>query len=170
MKYYLAYGPNLNLVQMRQRCPNARVVGYTYLFGVRLVFRGSKNGCFLTTDFQQPWCPSMVGCGVYEISDKDEQALDVYAGVPYFYQKQTTQVQCVWDVTTRREVLHNIEAILYTLPASHPLGVPSRMNVGQLLENHLGWAAKWGWSDDPESTEPVAGPQYVATPVFDGFV
>ena len=68
----------------------------------------------------------MVGCGVYEISDKDEQALDVYAGVPYFYQKQTMQVQCVWDVTTRREVLHNIEAILYTLPASHPLGVPSR--------------------------------------------
>ena len=62
----------------------------------------------------------------YEISDKDEQALDVYAGVPYFYQKQTMQVQCVWDVTTRREVLHNIEAILYTLPASHPLGVPSR--------------------------------------------
>ena len=91
---------------MRQRCPNARVVGYTYLFGARLVFRGSKNGCFLTTDFQQPWCPSMVGCGVYEISDKDEQALDVYAGVPYFYQKQTMQVQCVWDVTTRREVLH----------------------------------------------------------------
>ena len=50
----------------------------------------------------------------------------------------------------------------------NPLGVPSRMNVGQLLENHLGWAAKWGWSDDPESTEPVEGPMFVATPVFDG--
>ena len=50
----------------------------------------------------------------------------------------------------------------------NPLGVPSRMNVGQLLENHLGWAAKWGWSDDPNSTEPVEGPQFVATPVFDG--
>ena len=50
----------------------------------------------------------------------------------------------------------------------NPLGVPSRMNVGQLLENHLGWAAKWGWSDDPDSTEVVEGPQYVATPVFDG--
>ena len=50
----------------------------------------------------------------------------------------------------------------------NPLGVPSRMNVGQLLENHLGWAAKWGWSDDPESTEPVEGPFNVATPVFDG--
>ena len=36
----------------------------------------------------------------------------------------------------------------------NPLGVPSRMNVGQLLENHLGWAAKWGWDDD-EDDEPV---------------
>ncbi len=37
----------------------------------------------------------------------------------------------------------------------NPLGVPSRMNVGQILETHLGWAAKeLGWS--------------VASPVFDG--
>ena len=50
----------------------------------------------------------------------------------------------------------------------NPLGVPSRMNVGQLLECHLGWAAKWGWSDDPNSTEPVEGPIYVSTPIFDG--
>ena len=50
----------------------------------------------------------------------------------------------------------------------NPLGVPSRMNVGQLLECHLGWAAKWGWSDEAESDEAVAGPKYVATPVFDG--
>ena len=50
----------------------------------------------------------------------------------------------------------------------NPLGVPSRMNFGQLLENHLGWAAKWGWNDDPNSDEPVEGPQFVATPVFDG--
>ena len=50
----------------------------------------------------------------------------------------------------------------------NPLGVPSRMNVGQLLENHLGWAAKWGWSDAEETDEVVEGPMYVATPVFDG--
>ena len=50
----------------------------------------------------------------------------------------------------------------------NPLGVPSRMNVGQLLECHLGWAAKWGWSDDENPTEAVEGPRYVATPVFDG--
>ena len=30
----------------------------------------------------------------------------------------------------------------------NPLGVPSRMNVGQVLEAHLGYAARWGWKDD----------------------
>ncbi len=49
-----------------------------------------------------------------------------------------------------------------------PLGVPSRMNVGQLLENHLGWAAKWGWSDEDNSDEVVDGPIFVSSPVFDG--
>jgi DNA-directed RNA polymerase subunit beta len=48
----------------------------------------------------------------------------------------------------------------------NPLGVPSRMNIGQLLETHLGWAAKHGWSD--KKGEIVDGPMHVATPVFDG--
>lgn len=50
----------------------------------------------------------------------------------------------------------------------NPLGVPSRMNVGQLLENHLGWAAKWGWDEKENSDEVVEGPIFVSTPVFDG--
>lgn len=33
MKYYLAYGSNLNLTQMFHRCPDAQVLGYTYLPG-----------------------------------------------------------------------------------------------------------------------------------------
>ena len=47
----------------------------------------------------------------------------------------------------------------------NPLGVPSRMNIGQVLETHLGWAAHRGWQADGER---VAGPTYVASPVFDG--
>ncbi|MDY0088093.1 MAG: DNA-directed RNA polymerase subunit beta [Coriobacteriia bacterium] len=50
----------------------------------------------------------------------------------------------------------------------NPLGVPSRMNVGQLLETHLGWAAMTGWSDEAKQTKPVDGPIHVASPVFDG--
>ena len=64
----------------------------------------------------------------------------------------------------------------------NPLGVPSRMNVGQVLEAHLGYCARWGWTN-PDGTkigdEPVRGTErktrpttqpstFVATPVFDG--
>src|SRR5687767_9591699 len=60
----------------------------------------------------------------------------------------------------------------------NPLGVPSRMNVGQLLETHLGWAAAEGWYDDGTEAYKLAqqqttadgrpGKVYTATPVFDG--
>ena len=43
------------------------------------------------------------------------------------------------------------------------------MNVGQLLECHLGWGAAHGWDDESENSERyVPGPINVATPVFDG--
>ncbi|MGH2673890.1 MAG: DNA-directed RNA polymerase subunit beta [Actinomycetota bacterium] len=47
----------------------------------------------------------------------------------------------------------------------NPLGVPSRMNLGQVLETHLGWAARQGFKMGGKTQE---GPSYVATPVFDG--
>ncbi|MDQ3146972.1 MAG: DNA-directed RNA polymerase subunit beta, partial [Actinomycetota bacterium] len=63
----------------------------------------------------------------------------------------------------------------------NPLGVPSRMNVGQVLEAHLGWAARWGWEHDGAvvGTPPLRGTEtktrtntepatFIATPVFDG--
>ena len=59
----------------------------------------------------------------------------------------------------------------------NPLGVPSRMNIGQILETHLGWVAANGWYEgsDPADKEAVAhaknggkGRVYVSTPVFDG--
>ncbi|MBX7158978.1 MAG: DNA-directed RNA polymerase subunit beta [Acidimicrobiia bacterium] len=58
-----------------------------------------------------------------------------------------------------------------------PLGVPTRMNVGQVLETLLGWAAETGWDDGPAPVppdgrrkisprrEPAA---WIASPVFDG--
>src|SRR5690242_2018187 len=54
----------------------------------------------------------------------------------------------------------------------NPLGVPSRMNVGQILETHLGWVAAQGWYDDGSPAYNEArdngGRVFVATPVFDG--
>ena len=39
----------------------------------------------------------------------------------------------------------------------NPLGVPSRMNIGQILETHLGWAAAEGWYDDGTEAYKRAG-------------
>jgi len=65
----------------------------------------------------------------------------------------------------------------------NPLGVPSRMNVGQVLEANLGYAARWGWTDIKNGgkvgDEPIRGTEsktrpstkpstFIATPVFDG--
>jgi DNA-directed RNA polymerase subunit beta len=61
----------------------------------------------------------------------------------------------------------------------NPLGVPSRMNLGQVLETHLGWAAAQGWSFDtapdwmraagwPDADKSRQGPLNFASPVFDG--
>jgi DNA-directed RNA polymerase subunit beta len=48
----------------------------------------------------------------------------------------------------------------------NPLGVPSRMNIGQILETHLGWAAAHGvFAEDGERN---GEPTPVASPVFDG--
>ena len=53
-----------------------------------------------------------------------------------------------------------------------PLGVPSRMNLGQVLETHLGWAAAQGWEGFGDVDSPAAKGANawtkVATPVFDG--
>ena len=83
-----------------------------------------------------------------------------------------------------------IEDMPYTADGSpvdiilNPLGVPSRMNVGQVLEAHLGYAARWGWTDVKNGgvsvgDQPIRGTEtktrpntkpstFVATPVFDG--
>jgi DNA-directed RNA polymerase subunit beta len=49
----------------------------------------------------------------------------------------------------------------------NPLGVPSRMNIGQILETHLGWAAAHGvFHENGDSANGEPSP--IATPVFDG--
>ena len=59
----------------------------------------------------------------------------------------------------------------------NPLGIPGRMNFGQVLETHLGWIAKQGWQIKPgakwaehlaEELHAAAPGTNVATPIFDG--
>ena len=67
-KYYLAYGSNLNLEQMKYRCPNAKKVG-TFLL------------------------KAAVPLGIFEIDELDEKSLDRYEGYPTHYFKEDIEVE-----------------------------------------------------------------------------
>ena len=49
-RYYIAYGSNLNVRQMRMRCPSARIIGTSVLKDYELLFKGSKTGSYLTVE------------------------------------------------------------------------------------------------------------------------
>lgn len=86
MKYYLAYGSNLNIDQMAHRCPDARTVGTSEIRDYQLAFRRG----YLTIE---PAEGSSVPVGIWEISDDDEKKLDRYEGFPKFYRKEYATVQ-----------------------------------------------------------------------------
>lgn len=80
MKYYIAYGSNLDVGQMAYRCPDAKVVGRAVLKGWSLVFNGVATIV--------PKEDSIVPVGVWSISDRDEANLDRYEGYPRLYRKE----------------------------------------------------------------------------------
>ena len=84
-RYYLAYGSNLNLTQMRWRCPDARVLGTAEIADYRLLFKGSKTGSYLTIE---PFAGGKVPVAVWEVSIADEERLDRYEGyLPHLRQQ-----------------------------------------------------------------------------------
>lgn len=85
MKLYLAYGSNLNLGQMRFRCPHARRVGTAWLKDHALEFR-----YFLTVREEKG---ARVPLGVLEIDGRDERSLDRYEGYPTHYRKEEVEVE-----------------------------------------------------------------------------
>ena len=68
-KYYIAYGSNLNLPQMKQRCPTAKVVGTAEIEDYELLFRGSKTGAYATIE---PCEGSRVPVMIWSVKSKDE--------------------------------------------------------------------------------------------------
>lgn len=49
-RYYIAYGSNLNIRQMRMRCPGARIMGTSEIEDYELLFKGSQTGAYLTIE------------------------------------------------------------------------------------------------------------------------
>lgn len=89
-RLYVAYGSNLNIRQMKYRCPGAKLYGRGVIEDYALQFKGQPHGAFATI---APKEGASVPVAVWEISEKNEQALDRYEGYPSHYFKQNVPVQ-----------------------------------------------------------------------------
>lgn len=129
-RYYIAYGSNLNVRQMLQRCPTARILGTANLDGWQLLFRGSKTGSYLTIEKRKG---STAPVAVWEITEDDERSLDHYEGYPNFYYKQELTVS-FQGIKTGKTYTH--KAMVYIMHEDRPLGLPSQYYVDVCAEGY----------------------------------
>ncbi len=80
IKYYFAYGSNMNHEHMKMRCPKAKYIGQWTLPGHKLVFRS-------VADVEQSKDDEVNGA-LFEITQECERALDRYEGYPNLYIKK----------------------------------------------------------------------------------
>ncbi len=129
-RYYIAYGSNLNIQQMRWRCPAAKIIGTSELKDYRLMFKGSKTGSYLTVE-PKPGCT--VPVAVWEVTANDEKALDRYEGFPDFYYKKEL-VLPIKGIRTGK--VRNRRAFVYIMQKDRKIGVPSIAYLQTCLEGY----------------------------------
>ena len=129
-RYHIAYGSNLNVRQMRARCPNATILGTALLDGWELMFRGSKTGSYLTIEEHEGGRVPVV---VWEVTASDETALDRYEGYPVFYQKREFKLKCKGIRTGRRKT---VTAFAYVMSEGRQIGIPSDAYMHTCLEGY----------------------------------
>ncbi len=129
-RYYIAYGSNLNIAQMRWRCPTARIVGTAELAGWRLLFKGSKTGAYLTIEPEEGFT---VPVAVWEVLKEDERQLDRYEGFPNFYYKAelTLNIKGIRSGKVRRR-----RAFVYIMHEERPVEKPSNAYLATCVEGY----------------------------------
>lgn len=117
-RYYLAYGSNLSVAQMAQRCPDAVYVGTAEVEGYGLLFKGSLTGSYLTVEKKEG---GRVPVLVWRISEADERNLDRYEGCPAFYYKTKMRVKVKTFIGGEKEA----DALIYIMHEDRSTGRPS---------------------------------------------
>lgn len=103
-RLYVAYGSNLNVEQMKYRCPTAKVYGMGILKDYKLLFKGTPHNAYLTIE---PAAGSRVPVVVWDINPSDEISLDRYEGYPNFYYKK--------DIPVELETGELVKAMVYIM-------------------------------------------------------
>ena len=129
-RYYIAYGSNLNIRQMRMRCPSARIIGTAEIPGYGLLFKGSRTGSYLTIE---PKEGVSVPVAVWETAEEDEAALDRYEGFPTFYYKAEMKLPIKG---IRSGKIRNRKFYVYIMHEDRPHGIPSVYYVLTCLEGY----------------------------------
>ena len=129
-RYYIAYSSNLNIRQMKFRCPTARIIGTATLPDYELLFKGSKTGSYLTVE---PKKGKSVPVAVWETTEADEAALDRYEGFPTFYYKAEMELPIVGIRTGK---VRKRKVYVYIMHEDRPLGTPSYHYVETCLEGY----------------------------------
>lgn len=129
-KYYIAYGSNLNVPQMRMRCPKATILGTANLKGWELLFKGSRTGSYLTIEENDDGTVPVV---IWEVTESDEAALDRYEGYPVFYYKKDIKLQYKGIRTGKRRT---VTAFAYIMHEDRPIGVPTGFYMKTCLDGY----------------------------------
>ena len=129
-RYYLAYGSNLNIRQMRMRCPSARIIGTAAIQDYELLFKGSQTGAYLTIE---PKVGARVPVAVWSVTNEDEDALDRYEGFPNFYYKAEMKLPIVG---IKSGTVRIRDTFVYIMHEDRPLGVPSEFYVRTCIEGY----------------------------------
>ena len=86
---YFAYGSNLNWRQMlEERCPGAKFITKYNLYGYKLIFSNYNSKAVFGHANIEKNKNSKVSGAIWDITRKNEKILDVYEGVPTYYQKE----------------------------------------------------------------------------------
>ena len=124
-RLYVAYGSNLNLYQMKFRCPTAKLIGTGIVKDHELQFKGRSDCAFATI---APSEGNAVPVAVWELKESDEKSLDRYEGFPSYYFKQEIPVEMNNGKT--------ISGMVYIMNLRQSFGVPSKGYVQTVSEGY----------------------------------
>ena len=138
-RYYLAYGSNLNVRQMKWRCPTAKAIGTAVIKDYELLFKGSKTGSYLTIEEREGGRVPIV---VWAVTEMDEAALDRYEGFPSFYYKREMRIRYKGLRTGK---YRTVNAFVYIMHEERPLGTPTAHYLQVCYEgyDHFGFDPKY---------------------------